>query len=96
MRKELYISALLKDNMIISYRISGNLKATPQDYYKDFIYADEEITDDYEVKYMTVEFNEDDIDNEFNDYIFNEVARKFYKHWKIHPEHWGDSAYEEE
>lgn len=96
MRKTIYISCLLKDNMIISYKISGNLKSIPQDYYKEFYYEDKDITDEYKVKCMSVEFEETDITSDFNNYIFDEVARKFYKHWKIHPEHWGKAAYKEE
>ena len=98
MRKTLCISAMLKDNMIISWRISPNSKKYPHDYYKDFYYADEDMEncdEIYEVKYMLVEFEEDDITSEFNNYIFNVTAREFYKHWKIHPNHWGKPAYYE-
>ena len=56
MRKTIYISCLLKDNMIMSYRISSNLKEYPHDYYKDFK-SDSELEmkysklGDYEVTY---------------------------------------------
>lgn len=95
-KKVIYISALLKDNMIVAYRISGNLKEFPHDYYKDFYYADVEMSEnvdkEYKVKYMSVEFDEDTESN-FNNYIFEKVAKEFYKQWKIHPNHFGQPAY---
>ena len=91
--KEIYISCLLKDNMIVSYHISGNAKKEPEDYYKYFYYAGfVPEYDKYEVKWMAVSVPED-ISLEFNDYIFNGLAREFYKQWKIHPEHLGSAAY---
>lgn len=91
--KEIYISCLLKDNMIIAYRISGNLKKEPEDYYKDFIYANIVPNfKEYEVKWMSVSIPED-ISSEFNNYIFEVIAREFYKQWKIHPDHFGSPAY---
>lgn len=91
--KDIYISCLLKDNMIVAYRISGNLKKEPEDYYKDFIYAGVVAKfEEYEVKWMSVSVPEN-ISLEFNDYIFNGLAREFYKQWKIHPEHFGSAAY---
>ena len=98
MRKTIHISALLKDNMIICYHISPNPKKHPHDYYNDFIYAEQDMEncdEIYEVKYMSVEF-EDGLPYEFNNYIFNVTAREFYKLWKIHPDHWGKPAYYEE
>ena len=96
MRRNIYISAVLKDNMIVAYRISGNLKKSPSDYYKDFYYAgvkmSQNVDEEYQVEYMSVEVNED-ISSELNNYIFNTLARKFYKQWKIHPKHFGQSAY---
>ena len=79
--------------MIVSYHVSGNPKKEPEDYYKDFYYA--EVVpeyDKYEVKWMSVRAPED-ISSEFNDYIFNSLAREFYKQWKIHPKHMGSPAY---
>ena len=100
MRKTIYISCLLKDNMIIDYSISSNLKEYPHDYYKSFIYSEtdmENCDDIYTVKWCSVEFEEeDDKRSDFNNYIFMKVAERFYKNWKIHPEHWGSPAYEEE
>lgn len=34
-----------------------------------------------------------DISNQFNEYIFDNLAREFFKQWKIHPKHWGQPAY---
>ena len=95
-KKSIYISALLKDNMIIAYRISGNLKQYPHDYYKDFYYADVEmpnnVDEEYKVKYMEI-IVDDDIDNNFNNWIFDGFAQEFYKQWKIHPNHFGKPPY---
>lgn len=100
MKNKIYISCLLKDNMIVAYKISSNLKEYPHDYYKDFYYAGvsmDNCDEIYFVKWCSVEFDEeDDKRSDFNDYIFEKVARRFYKNWKIHPEHWGNPAYEEE
>ena len=94
--RRIYISCLLKDNMIVSYHISGNPKKEPQDYYKYFYYAGfVPEYDKYEVKWMAVSVPED-ISSEFNDYIFEVTAKEFYKQWKIHPKHWGSPAYQEE
>lgn len=95
MRKKIYINCLLKDNMIISYHIGPNERTEPSDYYKDFIYANcKEPYENFEVKYMSVEFDEnDDPEYKLNDYIFDEIARKFYMNWNIHSKHWGSSAY---
>lgn len=91
--KDIYISCLLKDNMIVAYRISGNPKKEPEDYFKDFLYAGVVAKfEEYEVKWMSVSVPED-IDTKFNNYIFEEVARHFYKQWKIHPKHFGSAAY---
>jgi hypothetical protein len=95
-KRNIYISALLKDDMIIAYKISGNLKQFPHDYYKDFYYANvetvENVDKEYEVKYISVEVD-DDISTEFNNYIFETFAKEFYKQWKIHPNHFGQAAY---
>lgn len=96
MKVKIYISCLLKDNMIISYKISQNLKEYPHDYYKDFYYSGtsmENCDELYEVRYMSIEVDEDINYNKFNKYIFEVLAREFYKNWKIHPEHWGVAAY---
>ena len=97
MRKTIYINCLLKDNKIVAWRISSNQKNMPHDYYKDFLkfgMSLENCDEIYKVKWMSVEFNDDD-DPEFelNNYIFKEIAEKFYKQWEIHPEHWGKAPY---
>lgn len=96
MRKTIYISCLLKDNMIIAYKVSPNKKTMPHDYYKDFFYSGtsmENCDEIYEVEYMSVEF-EDKEDSNFNNYVFEEIAKNFYKQWNISPEHWGCPAYD--
>lgn len=95
-RKVIHISCLLKDNKIVAYYIGPNAKEKPSDYYKDFIYANvsmENCDKEYDVKYMSVEYGEDDNLGLINSYIFDEVAKTFFKHWKIHPRHWGQPAY---
>lgn len=95
-KKRIYISALLKDDMIIAYNISPNLKEYPHNYYKDFYYAGVQMTmnvdKEYEVKYMSVKVD-DNISTKFNNYIFETFAKEFYKQWKIHPNHFGQAAY---
>ena len=94
MKKTIYINVLLKDNMIVSYHISSNERTMPHDYYKDFIYANksmENCDEIYKVEGISVEFI--DNDTRLNDYIFEVIARDFFKLWKIHPEHFGSSAY---
>ena len=96
MRRTIHINCLLKDNMIVSFHISPNKRTMPRDYYKDFYYSGtsmENCDELYKVEYMSVEF-EDKEDSNFNNYIFEDVAKKFYKQWKIHPKHWGRPAYE--
>lgn len=96
MKNKIYISCLLKDNMIVDYKISSNLKQYPHDYYKDFFYADvsmDNCDELYEVKWCSVEVDEELNKNEFNSFIFEIFAREFFKNWKIHPEHWGTAAY---
>lgn len=96
MRKTIYIDCLLKDNMIIAYHTSPNKRIIPSDYYKEFYYSRttmENCDELYKVEYMSVEF-EDKEDSNFNNYIFEDVAREFYKQWKIHPKHWGCPAYD--
>ena len=106
-RTTIHISCLLKDNKIMAWNIGRNQKTMPSDYYKDFIYAgisNENCDKEYEVEYMTVEFSDEkmakyygkDGENDcisFNDYIFERVAKEFFRHWEIHPEHWGKAAY---
>ena len=96
MKNKIYISCLLKDNMIVDYKISSNLKEYPHDYYKDFYHAGvsmDNCDELYEVKWCSVEIDEDLNKNEFNSFIFEIFAREFFKNWKIHPEHWGFAAY---
>ena len=95
MRKTIYISCLLKDNMIIAYHISPSKRIKPSDYYKDFCYSGTSMKncdEIYKVEYMSVEF-EDKGHSNFNNYIFKEVAKEFYKQWDIHPKYWGIPPY---
>lgn len=94
MKKTLYINVLLKDNMIVGWHISPNERTMPHDYYKDFIYANksmENCDEVYKVEGISVEFKDDD--TRLNNYIFEVIARDFFKLWKIHPEHFGSPAY---
>ena len=97
-KRELYINVLLKDNMIMCFHISPNKREEPHDYYKDFYYAGasmDNCDEEYEVKSMKVEVD-NDISLKFNNYIFDVFAREYFKQWKIHPQHFGKAAYEEE
>lgn len=98
MQKKIYINVLLKDNMIVGWHISPNERTMPHDYYKDFIYANksmENCNEIYKVKGIAVEFENDDTEESINlnNYIFEVIARDFFKIWKIHPEHFGSPAY---
>lgn len=95
MRKTIYIDCMLKDNKIVAYHISPNQRTMPHDYYKDFLYAGksmENCDEIYEVKWMSVEFDEN-TESKFNNYVFEEVARRFYMQWEIHEEYWGSKPY---
>lgn len=98
MQKKIYINVLLKDNMIVGWHISPNERTMPHDYYKDFIYANksmENCDEIYKVKGIAVEFENDDTEESINlnNYIFEVIARDFFKIWKIHPEYFGSPAY---
>lgn len=98
MQKKIYINVLLKDNMIVGWHISPNERTMPHHYYKDFIYANKSIEncdEIYKVKGIAVEFENDDteVSINLNNYIFEVIARDFFKIWKIHPEHFGSPAY---
>lgn len=98
MQKKIYINVLLKDNMIVGWHISPNERTMPHDYYKDFIYANksmENCDEIYKVKGIAVEFENNDTEESINlnNYIFEVIARDFFKIWKIHPEHFGSPAY---
>ena len=98
MQKKIYINVLLKDNMIVGWHISPNERTIPHDYYKDFIYVNksmENCDEIYKVKGIAVEFENDDTEESINlnNYIFEVIARDFFKIWKIHPEHFGSPAY---
>lgn len=99
MNKTIYASVLLKDNKIISYRISPNKKEKPSDFYKDFIYSEykdwSNCDNEFEVQWMGFEFNDNDDKESYriNNYIFNNIAKEFFKMWEIHPEHFGDKPY---
>ena len=97
-KRKIYINVLLKDNMIMSYHISRNERTMPHDYYKDFYYAGYDMTNcdkEFEVKGIAVEFIDDDNEesSELNDFIFEVIAKDFFKRWKVHPEHFGSAAY---
>lgn len=97
-KRKIYIDVLLKDNMIMSYHISGNERTMPHDYYKDFYYSGynmENCDKEFEVKGIAVEFidNKNEESSELNDFIFEVIARDFFKRWKVHPEHFGSAAY---
>lgn len=94
MKKTIYINVLLKDDMIVGWHISPNERTMPHDYYKDFIYANKSMKncdEIYKVEGISVEFTDDD--TRLNNYIFEVIARDFFKLWKIHPEHFGSPAY---
>lgn len=98
MQKKIYINVLLKDNMIVGWHISPNERTMPHDYYKDFIYANksmENCDEIYKVKGIAVEFENNDTEESaiLNNYIFEVIAKDFFKIWKIHPEHFGSPAY---
>lgn len=98
MIKTININVLLKDNMIVCYHISPNKRTMPHDYYKDFFYAGESMEDcdkKYKVEWIAIQFeyNEDEESSSLNNYIFEEIAKTFFKRWKIHPKHWGSPAY---
>ena len=98
MQKKIYINVLLKVNMIVGWHISPNERTIPHDYYKDFIYVNksmENCDEIYKVKGIAVEFENDDTEESINlnNYIFEVIARDFFKIWKIHPEHFGSPAY---
>lgn len=97
-KKTIYINVLLKDNMIMCWHISGNERTMPHDYYKDFYYAGKEMEkcdEIYEVRGISVEFIDDESEESrrLNNYIFETIAKDFFKLWKIHPEHFGSPAY---
>lgn len=99
MIKKIYASVLLKDNKIMSYKISPQLKKSPEDFYKDFFYAGYNLQknnlDNFEVKWMGFEFLENnEEDCELNNYVFENISRTFFKKWEIHPEHFGSIPYE--
>ena len=94
MKRTLYINVLLKDNMIVGWHISPNERTMPHDYFKDFIYANKSMKncdEIYKVEGISVEFT--DNDTRLNNYIFEVIARDFFKLWEIHPEHFGSPAY---
>lgn len=105
-RSTIHISCLLKDNKIIAWHVGRNKRTEPSDYYKDFAYANKSMENcdkKYQVEYISIDYEEDvmrelstkDITNEcsFNIYVFDRVARYFFRHWEIHPDHWGVPAY---
>lgn len=100
MNKIIYASVLLKDNKIMSYRISSNKKEHPHDFYKDFIYSDygdwSNCDNEFEVEWMGFEFKDDDSEksHKLNNYIFTDIAIEFFKQWEIHPNHFGGVPYE--
>lgn len=100
MTKTIYVSILLKDNKIMSYRISPNKKTKPTDFYKDFYYTEydlfsEEIDRDFTVECIGIQFEDNGSkkSNDINNYIFEEVATTFMKFWEIHPDHFGAVPY---
>lgn len=93
--KKIYIDVLLKDNMLMDYHISPNKRTMPHDYYKDFIYAKYESDDvdkEFKVVWIAVEFEDGDSEKSWslNDYVFEEIARTYFKRWKIHPKCFGN------
>lgn len=93
--KTIYINVLLKDNKIMGWHISPNERRTPSDYYKDFYYAGESMENCdklYKVVGIAVTFKNDD-NSDLNNFIFDVIARDFFKRWEIHPNHFGAAAY---
>lgn len=96
--RKIYIDVLLKDNMIMCYHISSNRRTMPHDYYKDFYYARYDMSNcdkEFKVEWISVEFEDKETEDgiSLNNYIFEEIARTFFKRWKIHPKHFGSPAY---
>lgn len=89
---------LLKDNMIMCYHISSNRRTMPHDYYKEFYYARYDMSNcdkEFKVEWISVEFEDKETEDgiSLNNYIFEEIARIFFRRWKIHPKHFGSPAY---
>ena len=84
--------------MIMCWHISPNKRTYPHDYYKDFYYSGYNMKNcdkEFEVKGIAVEFEYDGSEesSNLNDFIFQVIAKDFFKRWKVHPEHFGSAAY---
>lgn len=90
--KKIYCSVLLKDNMIMGFRIGPEAHKMTSDFHEDFTHECYELKDcdnDFRVEWICIEFE----NVEMNECIFEVIARTFMKQWKVHPKHFGSAAY---
>lgn len=92
--KKIYASALLVDNKIMFWKISGNPKREVWDFNKEFYYADEnpqDYIDKGNVRVAITEFVETE-DN--NHEIFCVLAPKWFSQFELHENYKGSSPFE--
>lgn len=91
--KTIYASALLVDNKIKFWKISGHPKRTVGDFYKAFYYSGENMSNFIDKDNVTVEVTEfvetDDNSNE----IFNVLAPKWFSQWEMIENYKGSSPF---
>jgi hypothetical protein len=105
MIKKLYASVLLLDNEILVWRVNSSPKEV-EDFYRDFYYSginrqELEKTHTLTAQHMGFEFEEEqDEDNRgeksnyiINNYVFSNLAKEYFKLWKISKESRGQRPY---
>ena len=97
MIKKLYASVLLSDNEILFWRINNSPKEV-EDFYKDFYYSaidkqELEKTHTLTAQHIGFEFEEDENNTNVHNYVFSNLAKEYFKLWKISKDSRGTRAY---
>lgn len=94
MNNKFWASALLYDGKLKFWRISPNKKSCPEDFYKDFYYANEKMTDFIDTSLCKVENKLFEINETItHEMIFEQLAPEWFRQWKLIENYKGSKPY---
>jgi len=97
-KSKIYATALLSDGEILFWR-TGQHERSEYDFYKDFMYAElneREYFDNHKMTTEVIAFEfEDKEEDSINNFVFNVLAKEFFKLYPISKDSKGTPAYGE-
>lgn len=89
----LYANALLSDGEILFYYTGGDKCNDYNEFYKDFYFAGINMLEYAKSHELKVEVMEITISEEYNNYVFENIAKEFYRLFSISKDSRGGKPY---